>query len=394
MRAPAGTDARIQWAGINAVPVSQRVRVVDEALPPGTGGPDQIVRLARTPVVPGSVTIQTGDQTWREIENLALAPPEIPPPSRPETARVFALDPVSGEIRFGDGVRGQRPARDVPMRAAYDVAQGRAGNVPAGAISTAPALPTGVTVTNPIPTWGGADAPSIDDAERDATRFLQNRDRLVTADDFEAIVRRTPGVELGRVEVLPTFSPQASPSVPTPGAVTLLLIPAVDPAHPATPEPDRLFLDSVCRYLDPRRLVTTEVFLRGPEYVDLWVSVGITVEPGRSAAVVREDVRRALTRFLAPLDPGWQLGKPVHRLELAAVANRVPGVQMVNDVKLAAGLGGAVAQVDLTGLQLPRVRAIDVGTEAADPEQLRGGGSAPGAPPSRAVPVPVVPEEC
>ena len=41
-----------------------------------------------------------------------------------------------------------------------------------------------------------------------------------------------------------------------------------------------MFLDAICRYIDPRRLVTTEIFLRGPEYVDLWVSIGVEVEAG------------------------------------------------------------------------------------------------------------------
>src|SRR5215467_9216528 len=49
-----------------------------------------------------------------------------------------------------------------------------------------------------------------------------------------------------------------------PGAVTVMAIPKSDPLQPDAPRPDRLFLDAICRYLDRRRLVTTEVFLRGP----------------------------------------------------------------------------------------------------------------------------------
>jgi hypothetical protein len=161
--------------------------------------------------------------------------------------------------------------------------------------------------------------------------------------------------------------------------------------------------------------VTTEVFLRGPEYVDLWIAVGIDVEAGRSAAVVREAVRAALTRFLAPVDPqapdwfegnpaslaeelsahpqrGWPLGKAVNRLELAAVVSRVPGVRLVSDVRLAAGTAAAVESVPMTGLQLPRVRAIAVGRDAPDVDQVRG--QQPPVEPPGAVPVPVIPETC
>ena len=48
---------------------------------------------------------------------------------------------------------------------------------------------------------------TVADGEKQIARHLQHRDRLVTAADFEAITLRTPGVEIGRVEVLPAFNP-------------------------------------------------------------------------------------------------------------------------------------------------------------------------------------------
>ena len=431
VQAPSGAEATLLWAGINAATVSQRAHVAGEALPEGTGEPDQAVRLARTPIVPGTVSIEVTvppgrPEPWREIDDLLAAPPEVPVPDPrqppgtpvppPGDPRVFVVDAATGEVRFGDGARGRRPPAGATLRADYDYGAGSAGNMGKDSISVAPALPAGIKVQNPVPTWGGADAETIPEAEKQASRYLQHRDRLVTEEDFEAIVRRTPGVQLGRVEVLPTFNPQVDPPTPTPGTVTLLVIPRVDALHPAAPEPDRLFLDAICRYVDPRRLVTTEVFLRGPDYVDLWISIGIDVEAGRSFAVVREDVRKALTRFLAPVDleapdwfeaeaatlaedlsshpqRGWPLGKPVQRLELVAVASRVPGVRLVNDVLLAAGTGGAVDAVPISGLQLPRVRAIAIGPTAPDLDQVRGQ-HAPDTPPPSVVPVPVIPETC
>jgi hypothetical protein len=430
VKAPSGAEASLLWAGINAATVSQRAHVAGEALPDGNGEPDQVAVLANTPVVPDTVTIEVTPrslppETWHEVDDLIAAGPEVPGPdprqppgtrlAPPRDSRVFVVDAVSGEVRFGDGARGRRPPAEARLRADYDYGVGAAGNVGAGSISTAPALPAGIKVSNPVSTWGGADAEPIPEAEKQASRFLQHRDRLVTAEDFEVIVRRTPGVQLGRVEVLPTFNPQVAPPAPTPGALTLLVIPRVDALHPLAPEPDRLFLDAVCRYIDPRRLVTTEVFLRGPEYVDVWISVGIDVEAGRSLAVVREDVREALMRFLAPIHPdapdwfedqpstlgedlaahpqrGWPLGKPVQQLELVAVASRVPGVRLVNALQVAAGTGATAASIPISGLQLPRVRAIAVGPTAADLDQLRGQ-QAPEAPPP-VVPVPVIPETC
>ena len=144
--------------------------------------------------------------------------------------------------------------------------------------------------------------------------------------------------------------------------------------------------------------MTTEVFLRGPTYVDLWISIGVDVEAGRSLAVTYDAVRTALTTLPRPAGPesaaepnGWPLGKAVHRLELAAVASRVPGVRLVSDVRVAAGSGGPTDVVLGHRPRAPAGEGHAVGAEAADLDQVRGQ-QAPPNPPA-AVPVPIVPED-
>lgn len=433
VKVAAGTQANLLWVGINATTVSQGARVLVETLPTGTGQPDQAVRLAQTPVIPDSLTLNvrlpTGAvEEWEAIDDLLAAGPEVPapdprdppgtppPPERP--SKVFVLDPASGEIRFGDGARGARPSSGTVIQASYEYGAGRVGNVSPEAIATAPALPAGFRVSNPVRTWGGAEGESVAEGERQAARFLQHRDRSVTREDFVTIVWRTPGVELGRVDVLPAFNPDLAPAATgsAPGAVTLLVVPKNDPLHPDAPEPDRFFLDAICRYLDPRRLVTTEVFLRGPVYVSIWISVGIEVVAGLSAAEVAQAVRQKLLAFLAPVDPyapawfedlatdvaaplsrrerGWPLGKAVDRLELIAEANRVDGVDFVRGLTVAAGADEPADSIAMTGLELPRVVGISVVPgEPLSLDDVRGA-TPPSEPEQTFVPVPVIPETC
>jgi len=444
VRSSAAVQAKLMWVGINATPVTQRAHVAGELLPTATGEPDQTATLANTPVIPGSVRVNVtagaASTRWREIDDLLGAGPEVPVPDPrlPPGARpafnplteVFTLDAESGELRFGDGEHGRRPPLGATLRAEYDYSVGDAGNVGVGSISTGASLPAGIRVSNPVRTWGGARAETVAEGERQIARFLQHRDRLVTQTDFETIALRTPGVDIGRVEVIPAFNPELAPSEPgdAPGATTLMLIPRSDPAQPDAPVPDRLFLDAVCDYLEPRRLVTTEVFLRGPVYKGVWISVGINVVAGVSVAQVRESVKAALLGFLAPLpeDPsvildtqaalttapqyadarrGWPLRKAVTQGELLAVASRVPGIISVNDVLVAEGVSPAAPQVTMSGIELPRVLGISVSVgEAVSLEELRGqvpgsgtgtgtgGDGGGGAGP--VLPVPVISEEC
>jgi predicted phage baseplate assembly protein len=311
------------------------------------------------------------------------------------------LNAESGEIRFGDGMRGSRPPEGAQLRADYDYSLGAEGNVGAGSINAAPALPPGFSVANPIPTWGGADSETVAQGEKQISRYLQHRDRLVTAADFQTITLRTPGVDIGRVEVVPNFNPELAGSQPgdAAGAITLMIVPSYDAQQPDAPRPDRLFLDTICTYLDSRRLITTEVFLRGPNYRGIWISIGIKVVAGLNDAPVREAVKQAILAFLSPLPSdaasGWPLNRSVIDLEISAVAARVPNVDFIQPpILIAEGQGAAVSRIDLVGLDLPRVLGISVSSAAPmDIDALRGLQVSTNLGPT-VVQVPVIPEEC
>lgn len=435
IRASAPLSARLMWAGINSVSVTQRARVASESLPAGTGEPDQIATLSRAPVVPSSVRLTVDDKEWSEIDDLLSAGPEVqvpdlrrPPgaaPGRPGPSEVFYINPESGEIKFGDGLRGKRPPAGAVIRASYDYGVGAAGNVGPESINSSPALPAGFKVSNPIGAWNGAEAEPVDEGEKQIPRYLQNRDRLVSAADFEAVTLRAPGVDVGRVDVIPAFNPELGPNEPgdSAGAVTLMVIPRFDPKNPDAPMPDRVFLNAICRHLDPRRLVTTELIIRGPMYKAIWISVGINTLAGMSPAETREAVKKTLLDFLAPvrqdvdsprslslenqaaflitpqyawLQKGWPLRKAVTDRELMAVASRVPGVQLVTDVIIAEGDKAPASPIAMNGLELPRVAGISVNIgEPINIDQLRGQPAAAGVVSGpRLVPVPVIPEEC
>ncbi|MDD2897506.1 MAG: baseplate J/gp47 family protein [Desulfuromonadaceae bacterium] len=434
---PAAPKIRLLWVGINAVPVFQRAQIANERLPDGSGEPDQTAVLSKTPVIPGTLRLSVSGDTelWQEIDDLTSAGPEVPvadprnPPGtvvvKNERNKVFRLDPESGEIRFGDGMRGKRPPLNAQMFASYHYGVGRDGNVNAGAINGGPVLPPGIKVGNPIATWGGAEAESVGEGEKQIARFLQHRDRLVSADDFTTITMRTPGVDIGRVEVIPAFNPELGSNEPgdAPGAVTLMVIPAYDPKQPDAPLPEKPFIESICSHLESRRLVTTEVFLRAPTYKKIWISAGFNVIAGKStsSAEVREAVKKELVRFLSPLPAaarpgeiaagasqfsyypgGWPLWNPVVAKELVAVISRVPGVSLVNNVLLGEESKPPGDQVEMRGLELPRIMGLSV--TVGDPlslDQLRGqagefvqpGTEGTGTAPAF-LPIPLIPEEC
>ena len=168
------------------------------------------------------------------------------------------------------------------------------------------------------------------------------------------------------------------------------------------PQPDQFFLGTVCDHLLPRRLITTELHVRGPDYVDVWVSVGITALSGYAFSTVREAVRQALQRFLSPLyggynGEGWPLNIPVLSQELEAVVARIDGVQLVHALLLGSVAENTVPSIPMTGLALPRLVGLSVTDNAPiSLEQLKKAPEVTANLPEghRWMPIPILPERC
>jgi hypothetical protein len=390
---------RVLWVGANAVEVEQSVAAVPEFLGTGTADAAQTYRLVNRPVLAGTLQLEVEEQgdwkPWQELDTLVAAS---------ESDRVFTLDPESGTVTFGDGVRGRAPQIGERIRAlGYRYGGGAAGNVPAKAISKldAPA-PSTLKAANPLPARGGADSETIAAALDRVPGELRRRDRAVTAGDFQELALATPGAAVGRAECMPRFDP-ASQTLDAAGVVSVVVWPREDLQHPDAPMPDRLLIRQVCAWLDARRLVTTELHVIPPTYRNVAVSVGVQVKSGFGVEAVNHWVELVLRQYLAPLPPygpdggGWPLGRPVIAAELEAAALQVEGVEYLLDLQLAqASADGTsweapVRQVDLEPWEVPTLGAIAVvDTDPPPPGEDVAPAPSPGVP----VLVPTLKETC
>jgi len=417
----------LSWVGINAVEIDQRKTLTNRVIAHSTGAADQECQLPGQSVEAESLVIQVeergrGFQPWQRIEDLALAGRD---------ATVYQLDREAGTIRFGDGMRGRIPETGMRIRVAVmRVGGGVAGNLPPGSLTAITArdlrgavVTAKLKVSQTLPTDGGADAETLGEAERRIPALFRHRDRAVTESDYQELAARTPGVRMGRVEVLPRFKPHQR-RFEVPGVVSVMVIPFKEGAGLPNPRPDRPFLEAVHGMLAPRRPLGTELYVIGCEYVPLGVSVAITVKDGftsggaaevvagsggLSRETVMAEVREALRRSLWPLAPGgsdgagWPLGRPVRDRELEVVVARVPGVSAVAPInlfrqqgkewsKLPRAVPESPVQVSLQPWQLPELLSVVVVVGDEAPDDLRGIPN-PFADQS-GVAVPVVPDIC
>jgi len=400
------THLALDWVGINALEIEQRVTQSNRLLGQASGQTDFEATLGVGSVDGASLSIQVeesglGYRDWTRVDDLSIAGRD---------ARVYELDAEAGTLRFGDGVRGKRPESGARIRAlSLAAGGGAAGNLAPGALTAARGLsldgaPITLKVNQPLVTVGGADAETLDQAEARIPASLRHRDRAVNADDYRTLATHTPGARLGRVEVLPRFKPQQRrPNVP--GVVTVMVLPEQVVGPAPNPRADRALLEAVHAQLAPRVPLATELYVVGCEYVPVAISVAITLRDGAAPDTAAAAVRDALRAFLWPLAPGgveqtgWPLKRPLVGNEMEAACARVGDVIAVNALRLFRPRGktwvDAPTGVTLEAWQLPELQAVlvTIGTEAADspttaPDPYRDDKIKTG------IAIPVVPELC
>lgn len=407
----------LSWVDINAVEIDQRETIVGRVIGASDSSADQEFQLPGQSVEPETLQIQVeepgrGYQPWQQIADLALAGRD---------SSVFQLDSEAGTIRFGDGVRGKIPENQQRIRVALMRAGGGInGNLPPGSLTSITAKDlqgnqvNNLKVMQLLPTRGGEDAETLGEAERRIPALFRHRDRTITADDYLHLVAETPGVRIGRVEILPRFKPQQRQQG-VPGVVSVMVLPLKETLEAPNPRPDRPLLETVHAYLDTRRPLGTELYVIGCEYLPLALSVGVDIQDGFGQDSVLVEVREALRRFLWPLTPGgitgkgWQLGKPVQDRELEVIVARVPGVNSVYGINLFEKLpekwriiarnGCEPVLLRLAPWQLPELLAvaISVGENPTTDTSLLTGyfsNGSNGRGNDSGIAVPIVPEVC
>lgn len=385
----------VVYLGANGVQVEQTLNARAEFLGTGTGQPNQTFNLVNRQVVPASLVLEVeeagGWRPWQEVDGFFASA---------SGDRHFQLDAAAGAVKFGNGLQGFVPQIGQRIRVTgYRYGGGLAGNVAAGAINkTANGL--AVKPANPLPAYGGGDAETLVQALDRIPGELRRRDRAVTEGDFKELALQTPGANIARAECLPRYHPSL-PDRESAGVVSVIVWPMSDAAHPNAPLPDVNQLRAVCRYLDARRLVTTELYVQPPIYRPVAVAVGVKVKPGFGIDAVRHWVELVIRQFLAPLPPygpsggGWPLGRRVHGPELEAAAHQVEGVEYLEDLQLVGwDQDGNLLRttVPLARNEVPELIGISVesGPVTLDP----GSAIEPPAPSQAPVPVPVLREEC
>ncbi|MET9921807.1 putative baseplate assembly protein [Streptomyces sp. NPDC006435] len=287
------------------------------------------------PVV--QVSSAEGWQVWTAVEHFGASLPDD---------RHVRIDAVTGEFAFPPEVREpdgtMRSCGAVPEKGAQlriprcRTGGGAAGNVARGAINVLrSSVPYVASVNNREAARGGVDGETVENAKVRAPNILRVQERAVTAADHEVIAREA-APSLRRVRCLPAVAGEG-------GAVRVLVVPDAVPDEGGNLRfeqliPSESVLSAVAARLDERRLVGTRLVVEPPAYQGVTV-VARLVASGGDVDRVRTEALAALFRHIDPLrggaeGTGWPFGRPVQYGEVFSVLQNVPGVGLVEEVRL------------------------------------------------------------
>jgi len=317
---PGSVGPEIDFIRPNTVLADNLVTVRAAILGESDGQPNEVFQLPFAPVQPASLAISTEQnsqtETWKQVEDFLSAGP---------LDASYTLNATEGSIQFGNGDRGRIPEAGALIIAdSFRYGGGaRANNAGAGTITSPLTVLSGVDkVKNERPAVGGADEQSIEDLQAMAPSRLKRRDRAITTEDFIAFAKE--GGSVANATAIANANPDF-PGVSVPGAVTVVIVPDTGGTPPLLSSD---LIASVCSRLEPHRLITTEVYVKGPDYKEIRVEAFVEAAAAASFDSIARNIKKTLGTLLDPKT--WVFGSDLHPTQIfKQILEADPGIKGV-----------------------------------------------------------------
>lgn len=261
--------------GVAEIDATQGFTVANELLGTSNGNPNQVFKLAQSPVIGGSVSLSVNGITYNFIPFLIDATLFDP------VFTTFSDSEGSTYVQFGDGVGGRIPPSSSTITATYRVGAGSAGNVPINKLTFfLTNVTAGVTVTNQSAAIGGADEESTDSIRTNSPLALRALNRAISLSDYTSTALQVPGVA------------KANADAEVYSSVILYIAPFGDPGvigGSTTPTFDDL-ATRVEQYFIEKAPPNTNLTVLPPSYVPVNLEMTIYVLPQYKQTIVQNQV--------------------------------------------------------------------------------------------------------
>lgn len=230
-------------------------------------------------------------EEWTQIEDLYLAKCKD---------KVYSLDVENNILTFGDGVNGKIPmGKMIIISCSKTIAND--GNVKSGEINELLWWKNDEKISNYEHATDGKKALTIDEMFKISRKRLKRVTRAVTDEDYEFIVKSTPGLMINNVKAI---VPEEQNNIfinSNPNCIYIV-------AEPYTVNKkqglNKAYIKNIKNQIDKYRLITTEVEVISPEYIGIDIQGEIIVKPYYKDA--KERICQAINKYFEHED--WNFG--------------------------------------------------------------------------------------
>lgn len=274
--------------------------VLDRQLGEGDGFPYQNLEVRTADLLADEFEIMEQGQDglfvgWTKVKDFDGSAPEH---------RHYILDENSGVIIFGNCEQGLAPEGKLVIISCA-ASLGSEGNVKEGKINAFVRPQRKAGVTNDLVAQGGRNGESIDEAFIPLRREMYRVERAVTYEDYENLVRSTPGLMIYNCRTIPVSRIPKPDGSMDENAVSIVVQPF---SQGEVQKLNAVYLENIRRQLENRHLIGTKVNILSPEYVGIKLFAEILVKPYYRDA--EEIIRQAMIHFFE--NETWEFGRPVH----------------------------------------------------------------------------------
>lgn len=262
-------------------------------------------------VLPESVLLAVEDG-----DGVSFVPPEAVGPD----GFSYHVRSQSGEIVIDDPGRGGQAL----LLAGCAVTQGARGNLRSGAVLEQRGGYDGTEVEAswpcPAPAWGGVTRESMKELQSRFSKELLETTAAVRAGDYEALVRRTPGLCIHKVKAT---------ALNGKNRVRIAVKPHAEGERPKL---SQAYIHQIAAFLEPRRMLTTQIQICQPRYVPVSVTASLSVRGMEDEA--RRQAEDFLRQELDYVNGPQDFGSWVRLNELYQKLSSLPFVGMVEALGL------------------------------------------------------------
>lgn len=244
-----------------------------------TGFSEDLELLIEDPEVPECY------QRWERKRDFSGSGPED---------RHYIADCGKGQIRFGDSIHGMAPEGKI-LLVSYTRVLGSGGNVKKGKINhfTSKRLEK-TEAWNPRDAVGGMDEETLSAAFVRMRKELTEARNMVTAEDYERAIQKTPGLRIESCKALvgtEEFTNQRGKN-----EIQLVVKPL---SLEKRPRLKPALIENIRQYLEPGRMLGAHLRMLSPVYGTVSVYLEVSTRPQYQGA--KEKICQAVENYIAPL---------------------------------------------------------------------------------------------